>query len=146
MPGGENGSTVNTTTQHFDTVNDIQIQVVDARVWVGFHFRNSVEQGEKLGNDVADWELQQFFQPSWPQPQLDPSRSAPPPRGAAGRSCFQVVFTEGSESRPLVARQRFVWRAPGEAPRPCRQRGSWPPGLGSAARGRRVRSSPGSDL
>ena len=64
MPGGQNGSTVLTTTQHFDTVNDIQKQVVDARVWLGFHFRNSVEQGEKLGNDVADWELDRYFQPT----------------------------------------------------------------------------------
>jgi hypothetical protein len=64
MPGGQNGSSVLTTTQHFGTVNDIQDQVVNARVWLGFHFRNSVEQGEKLGNDVADWELGQFFQPN----------------------------------------------------------------------------------
>jgi hypothetical protein len=63
MGGGENGSSLLTTTQHFDTVNDIQQQVVDARVWLGFHFRNSVEQGEKLGNNVAEWELKRFFQP-----------------------------------------------------------------------------------
>ena len=64
MPGGQNGSSVLTTTQHFDTVDDIQKQVVDARVWLGFHFRNSVEQGEKLGNDVADWELERYFGPA----------------------------------------------------------------------------------
>ena len=52
-----------TTTQHFNTVDDIQDQVIDARVWLGFHFRNSVEQGEKLGNDVADWELKRYFKP-----------------------------------------------------------------------------------
>ena len=63
MGGGQNGSNVLTTTQHFDTVGDIQKQVVDARVWLGFHFRNSVEQGERLGNDVADWELKRYFQP-----------------------------------------------------------------------------------
>ena len=63
MGGGENGSSVLTTTQHFDTVHDIQSQVIDARVWLGFHFRNSVEQGVKLGNDVADWELDRFFKP-----------------------------------------------------------------------------------
>jgi len=63
MPGGENGSSVLTTTQHFNDVDDIQDQVVDARVWLGFHFRNSVKQGEKLGNRVANWELRQFFQP-----------------------------------------------------------------------------------
>ena len=64
MPGGENGSSVLTTTQHFDTVADIQNQVVDARVWLGFHFRNSVKVGEQLGNDVAAWELRRFFQPA----------------------------------------------------------------------------------
>jgi hypothetical protein len=64
MPGGENASSVLTTTQHFDTVADIQNQVADARVWLGFHFRNSVKQGEKLGNNVADWELSRFFEPT----------------------------------------------------------------------------------
>jgi hypothetical protein len=63
MPGGQNGSTLLTTTQHFDTVQDMQKQVVDARVWLGFHFRNSVVQGEKLGNDVAGWELDRYFKP-----------------------------------------------------------------------------------
>jgi hypothetical protein len=62
--GGQNGSNVLTTTQHFNTVEDVQKQVVDARVWLGFHFRNSVEQGEKVGNDVARWELDRYFQAS----------------------------------------------------------------------------------
>ena len=43
--GGQNGSSNLSTTQHFNTVADVQNQVVDARVWLGFHFRNSVEQG-----------------------------------------------------------------------------------------------------
>jgi len=63
MPGGENGSSLLTTSQHFNTVSDIQKQVVDARVWLGFHFRNSVVQGEKLGNQVAGWELDRYFKP-----------------------------------------------------------------------------------
>ncbi len=63
MPGGENGSSVLTTTQHFNDVGDIQDQVVDARVWLGFHFRNSVKQGEMLGNRVAGWELKRYFKP-----------------------------------------------------------------------------------
>ena len=64
MPGGENGFSTLTTTQHFNDVDDIQKQVVDARVWLGFHFRNSVKQGEKLGNDVASWELKRYFKPT----------------------------------------------------------------------------------
>ena len=66
VPGGQNGSTVLTTTQHFNTVHDIQAQIVDARVWLGFHFRNSVEQGVKVGNDTANWELGRFFKPVHP--------------------------------------------------------------------------------
>jgi hypothetical protein len=61
MPGGQNGSNVLTTTQHFNNVQDVQNQVVDARVWLGFHFRNSVIQGSKIGNDVANWELDRFL-------------------------------------------------------------------------------------
>jgi hypothetical protein len=49
-----------------NTVHDIQEHVVDARVWLGFHFRNSVEQGNKIGNDVAGWELKRYFQPVQP--------------------------------------------------------------------------------
>ena len=62
MPGGNDGTSALHTTQHFNTVNDIDRQVVDARVWLGFHFRNSVEQGEKVGNHVADWELDHLLQ------------------------------------------------------------------------------------
>jgi hypothetical protein len=63
MPGGQNGFTTLTTTQHFNDVKDIQHQIVDARVWLGFHFRNSVEQGLNVGNDVAKWELKRYFKP-----------------------------------------------------------------------------------
>jgi len=61
MPGGQNGLSTLTTTQHFDTVSDIQKQVIDARVWLGFHFRNSVKVGIGVGNDVAKYELKNFF-------------------------------------------------------------------------------------
>jgi hypothetical protein len=62
IPGGQGGSNMLSTTQHFDNVQDIDKQVVDARVWLGFHFRNSVQQGERLGDHVAAWELDHFFQ------------------------------------------------------------------------------------
>jgi hypothetical protein len=63
VPGATNGGTAIATTRHFDTVQDIQQQIPDARVWIGFHFRNSVEQGLGLGNDVAGWALDRYFQP-----------------------------------------------------------------------------------
>jgi hypothetical protein len=30
-------------------------------VWIGFHFRNSVEEGVKVGNSVADWATDNYF-------------------------------------------------------------------------------------
>jgi hypothetical protein len=63
VPGATNGGTTLTTTRQFRDVDDIQDQIPDARVWIGFHFRNSVEQGLKLGNSVAGWALDRYFKP-----------------------------------------------------------------------------------
>jgi hypothetical protein len=62
VPGATGGGTTLTTTQHFDSVGDMQKQIVDARVWIGFHYRNSAENGVELGNDVAGWALDRYFQ------------------------------------------------------------------------------------
>ena len=47
----------------FPTVQSLDDEIVNARVWIGFHFRNSVEVGEKLGTAVANWELARNFLP-----------------------------------------------------------------------------------
>jgi hypothetical protein len=62
VPGATNGGSTLTTSRVFNTVQNIQNQLLDARVWIGFHFRNSVVQGENLGNDVAKYDLNQAFQ------------------------------------------------------------------------------------
>jgi hypothetical protein len=51
-------------SQTFATVDALESQLVDARVWIGFHFRNSVIAGENLGTSVASWELQRYFLPT----------------------------------------------------------------------------------
>jgi hypothetical protein len=66
IPGATNGGSTLTTARRFNNVDDIQNQLVGARVWIGFHFRNSVEQGLELGNHVADWELDRYFKPVHP--------------------------------------------------------------------------------
>jgi hypothetical protein len=63
IPGAQNGATTLTTSQTFATVQDLLDQLVNARIWIGFHFRTSVVVGENLGTDVANWELQRFFLP-----------------------------------------------------------------------------------
>jgi hypothetical protein len=64
VPGATGGGTTLTTTRHFNNVADIQNEIADARVWIGFHYRNSVERGLELGNDVSDWALKHYFKPA----------------------------------------------------------------------------------
>jgi len=61
--GATDGGTALTTSQHFDTAQQLQEQLLDARVWAGLHWRNSDVAGENLGNTLADWILQRYFQP-----------------------------------------------------------------------------------
>lgn len=90
--GAANGDTALTRMQHFDTVARLDAQVVDARVWIGFHYRRSVTVGERMGRAVADWSLRRYFHPA----REDPARlirphsamwrhGAPAPRVRVGR-------------------------------------------------------------
>ena len=64
IPGATGGGTTLTTSRHYDTVQQLDDQIVDARVWAGLHFRYSGEQGVDLGTKVADWSLKHYFQPT----------------------------------------------------------------------------------
>jgi hypothetical protein len=61
--GATNGGATLTTTRHFGTVKDLDDEVVNARVWIGFHYRHSGIAGVRLGRDVAHWTLQRYFRP-----------------------------------------------------------------------------------
>jgi hypothetical protein len=61
--GAQGGSANLTTTRHFTTVNDLDRELINARVWVGYHFRGSVEVGLSVGQKVARWDLQHYFLP-----------------------------------------------------------------------------------
>jgi hypothetical protein len=52
------------TSRPYTTVDALMDELVNARVWIGFHFRSSVIAGENLGTSVANWELQRYFQPT----------------------------------------------------------------------------------
>ena len=62
--GATNGGTTLTTSRHFETVKDLDHELVNARVWVGFHYRHSTVAGVKLGRAVAHWTLQRYFRPT----------------------------------------------------------------------------------
>jgi hypothetical protein len=64
IKGAENGATSLTTTRHFDTTKEVTGEIEDARVWIGFHFRNSVKVGLELGKKVAQYGLVRNFRPA----------------------------------------------------------------------------------
>jgi hypothetical protein len=64
IPGAENGAATLTTTRTYATQQQLDTELVNARVWIGFHYRNSVHAGENIGNAVADWGADRFFQPT----------------------------------------------------------------------------------
>jgi hypothetical protein len=59
--GATGGATTLTTTEHFDTAQQLKDEVVNARVWAGLHWRSSVIAGENLGDSVAGWALSHYF-------------------------------------------------------------------------------------
>jgi len=61
LGGPPSGTTLVPRT--YRTPDDVETELVNARVWIGFHYRNSGIQGENIGNDVAAWTLARFFQP-----------------------------------------------------------------------------------
>jgi hypothetical protein len=57
-------STVTGTTRHFDRVNDLERDIENARVYIGFHWRTSDEVGTRLAERVARWTLRRYFRPT----------------------------------------------------------------------------------
>jgi hypothetical protein len=58
-------SAVTGTTHVFENTNDLRSEIINARVYGGMHFRNSVEVGARIGQQVADW-VAYFFMRSKP--------------------------------------------------------------------------------
>jgi hypothetical protein len=72
-------------TQTFERVNDLQHQVVNARVWAGLHYRGSALEGLDLARKVARWALQRYFLPA-PDRLYDRDTRRPGPGGGSSLS------------------------------------------------------------
>lgn len=51
------------STRHYDTVAALDEDTINARIWLGFHFRRAMIDGNFLGHEVADWTIANAFQP-----------------------------------------------------------------------------------
>jgi hypothetical protein len=56
-------STAVPDVRHYDSGNALREDVVDARVWLGIHFRTADMASRELGVRLADWALDHYFQP-----------------------------------------------------------------------------------
>lgn len=57
-------SNVTMTTRHYDTADALDRQTMNARIWLGLHFRKAMTDGNDLGHHVSDWASSQYFQPT----------------------------------------------------------------------------------
>jgi len=56
-------SLVTGETRYYDRFREVAAEVNNARVWAGFHFRYSQEDGSSLGRRVGRFVARNFFQP-----------------------------------------------------------------------------------
>ncbi|HXY50326.1 MAG TPA: vanadium-dependent haloperoxidase [Terriglobales bacterium] len=56
-------SAVTNTTHHFQSARELEKEVFGARIYAGFHYRHSLEQGFLLGHRVVRQMLRQQFRP-----------------------------------------------------------------------------------
>jgi hypothetical protein len=50
--------------RHFDMANDLRHEIIDARLWAGFHYRFSTVAGVVLGRQIAKFDLSHAFRPA----------------------------------------------------------------------------------
>ena len=50
-------------TRHYATGQGMRDDVINARIWLGIHFRTADVRGVRMGQQVADWALARYFQP-----------------------------------------------------------------------------------
>ena len=57
-------SPVTSTTRHYDSSEALDADTMNARIWLGIHFRDSMEDANQLGHAVSDWIISTQFQPT----------------------------------------------------------------------------------
>ncbi|MGZ6643983.1 MAG: vanadium-dependent haloperoxidase [Solirubrobacteraceae bacterium] len=57
-------SAVTKTVRHYETERQLNEDTMNARIWLGIHFRRAMTDGNQLGHDVAAFVLGHAFQPT----------------------------------------------------------------------------------
>ncbi len=48
-------SSVTQTTRHFDTTAALDEETMNARIWLGLHFRKAMTDANAMGHRVSEW-------------------------------------------------------------------------------------------
>jgi hypothetical protein len=56
-------SSVTSTIRHYDRADMLDAETMNARIWLGFHFRTAMTDGNRLAHRVAGWAISRYFQP-----------------------------------------------------------------------------------
>jgi hypothetical protein len=51
------------TIRHYTTAASLNTDTMNARIWLGIHFRTAMTDGNQLGHDVSAWAVENYFQP-----------------------------------------------------------------------------------
>jgi hypothetical protein len=58
-------SLATTPGRHFDTARALNEETMNARIWLGLHFRRAMTDANRLGQDVTSYVLRNAFRPVW---------------------------------------------------------------------------------
>jgi hypothetical protein len=51
------------TIRHYTSAASLNTDTMNARIWLGIHFRRAMIDGNQLGHDVSAWVVEHYFQP-----------------------------------------------------------------------------------
>ncbi|MGW6930946.1 hypothetical protein ACWGE0_12850 [Lentzea sp. NPDC054927] len=57
-------SSVTSTTRTFETTRELDQETMNARIWLGIHFRKAMTDGNRLGHQVSGWTIEHRFEPT----------------------------------------------------------------------------------
>lgn len=67
---------VSNKVRHYERISDAAQEVVDARIFLGIHFRLADEEGRRLGSRVAQWTHANYLRPLKSSARIAPSEEA----------------------------------------------------------------------
>ena len=55
-------SSVTGTSKHFTSAAALNEETMNARIWLGLHFRKAMTDGNRIGRQAADWTASHYFE------------------------------------------------------------------------------------